>query len=112
MTAERTEAVVSDPYAQRRGIASKVTQAIYLIFGIVEALLAHPVRPASCSVPTPRPALRRSSTESAHPWWHRLLGCSAPPNSTAWSWSLKPRGDRRLWAGRLGARETGLAAAG
>jgi len=39
MTAERTEAVVSDPYAQRRGVASKVSQAIYLIFGIVEALL-------------------------------------------------------------------------
>jgi hypothetical protein len=39
VTAERTEAVVSDPYAQRRGIASKVSQAIYLIFGIVEALL-------------------------------------------------------------------------
>jgi hypothetical protein len=39
MTAEHTEAVVSDPYAQRRGIASKASQAIYLIFGIVEALL-------------------------------------------------------------------------
>ena len=39
MTAEHSEAVMSDPYAQRRGIASKVTQAIYLIFGIVEALL-------------------------------------------------------------------------
>ena len=39
MTAERTDAVVSDPYAQRRGIASKVVQAIYLIFGIVETLL-------------------------------------------------------------------------
>jgi len=39
VTAERTEAVVSDPYAQRRGIASKVSQAIYLIFGIVEALI-------------------------------------------------------------------------
>ena len=39
MAAERTEAVVSDPYAQRRGIASKVSQAIYLIFGIVESLL-------------------------------------------------------------------------
>jgi uncharacterized protein YggT (Ycf19 family) len=37
--AERTEAVVSDPYAQRRGIASKVSGAIYLIFGIVEALI-------------------------------------------------------------------------
>jgi YggT family protein len=39
VTAEHSEAVISDPYAQRRGIASKVTQAIYLIFGIVEALL-------------------------------------------------------------------------
>jgi YggT family protein len=39
MTAEHSEAVISDPYAQRRGIASKVSQAIYLIFGIVEALL-------------------------------------------------------------------------
>ena len=40
MTAEHTEAVVSDPYAQRRGMSSKVSQAIYLIFGVVEALLA------------------------------------------------------------------------
>ena len=39
MSAEHSEAVISDPYAQRRGIASKVSQAIYLIFGIVEALL-------------------------------------------------------------------------
>jgi predicted trehalose synthase len=39
VAAEHSEAVISDPYAQRRGIASKVTQAIYLIFGIVEALL-------------------------------------------------------------------------
>ena len=39
MTAEHSEAVMSDPYAQRRGIASKVSQAIYLIFGIIEALL-------------------------------------------------------------------------
>jgi hypothetical protein len=40
VTAERTEAVVSDPYAQRRGIANKVSQAIYLIFGVIEALIA------------------------------------------------------------------------
>jgi uncharacterized membrane protein len=39
MTAEHSEAVVSDPYAHRRGTASKVSQAIYLIFGIVEALI-------------------------------------------------------------------------
>ena len=40
VAAEHSEAVISDPYAQRRGVASKVSQAIYLIFGIVEALLA------------------------------------------------------------------------
>ena len=39
VTAEHSVAVMSDPYAQRRGVASKVSQAIYLIFGIVEALL-------------------------------------------------------------------------
>jgi YGGT family len=39
-TAEQTEAVVSDPYAQRRGMSSKVSQAIYLIVGVVEAVLA------------------------------------------------------------------------
>ena len=37
--AEHSEAVISDPYARRRGIASKVSQAIYLIFGIVESVL-------------------------------------------------------------------------
>jgi hypothetical protein len=39
VTAEHTEAVVSDPYAHRRATAQKAVQAIYLIFGIVEALL-------------------------------------------------------------------------
>jgi uncharacterized membrane protein len=39
VAAEHTEAVVSDPYAHRRGIAFKVSQAIYLLFGIVEALI-------------------------------------------------------------------------
>jgi YggT family protein len=39
VTTEHTEAVVSDPYAHRRGTALKVVQAIYLIFGIVESLL-------------------------------------------------------------------------
>jgi len=39
VAAEHSESVISDPYAHRRGIASKVSQAIYLIFGIVEALL-------------------------------------------------------------------------
>ena len=40
MTAEHTEAVVSDPYANQRATAYKVSQTIYLIFGIVEALIA------------------------------------------------------------------------
>lgn len=39
VTAEHTEAVVSDPYAPRRVTAVKAVQSIYLIFGIVEALL-------------------------------------------------------------------------
>ncbi len=39
VTAERTEAVVTDPYGKRRDTAHRVCQAIYLIFGIVEALL-------------------------------------------------------------------------
>jgi uncharacterized protein YggT (Ycf19 family) len=40
VTAERTEAVVADPYANRRDTAYRVCQAIYLIFGIVEGLIA------------------------------------------------------------------------
>jgi hypothetical protein len=40
VTAERTEAVVADPYAKRRDTAYRVRQAIYLIFGIVEGLIA------------------------------------------------------------------------
>src|SRR5687767_14936957 len=39
VTAEHTEAVVSDPYAHRRGTALKVVQAIYLISGIAVSLL-------------------------------------------------------------------------
>ena len=38
--AEHTDAVVSDPYAHRRATADKLTQAIYLIFGIIEVLIA------------------------------------------------------------------------
>ena len=37
---EHVESVVTDPYAARRGAASKVGQAIYLIFGIIEGLIA------------------------------------------------------------------------
>jgi hypothetical protein len=36
---ERVESV-TDPYALRRGTAAKARQAIYLIFGIIEALIA------------------------------------------------------------------------
>lgn len=38
--AEHVEAVVTDPYARRRGAAYKARQAIYLIFGILEGLIA------------------------------------------------------------------------
>src|SRR5919201_1599317 len=34
------EAVATDPYAQRRGSASKARQAIYLLVGIIEGLIA------------------------------------------------------------------------
>jgi hypothetical protein len=36
---ERVESV-ADPYAQRRGAASKVRQGVYLVFGVIEALIA------------------------------------------------------------------------
>lgn len=39
LTAEHTDAVVSDPYGNRRAIAYKVRQAIYLVFGIVQVLI-------------------------------------------------------------------------
>jgi hypothetical protein len=38
--AEHVEAVVTDPYAQRRGTVYKLRQAIYLLFGIIEGLIA------------------------------------------------------------------------
>ena len=38
--AEQVESVVTDPYAHRRGTAYKVRQGIYLIFGIIEGLIA------------------------------------------------------------------------
>ena len=37
---EHVETVATDPDAPRRGAASKVRQAIYLIFGIIEGLIA------------------------------------------------------------------------
>ena len=40
VAAEHVEAVATDPYAPRRGAAHKVRQAIYLIFGIIEGLVA------------------------------------------------------------------------
>ena len=36
---DRTEATTYDPYAGRRATSIKVTRAIYLIFGVIEALL-------------------------------------------------------------------------
>jgi hypothetical protein len=40
VAAEHVDAVVTDPYAKRRATAYKVRQAIYLIFGIVQGLIA------------------------------------------------------------------------
>jgi YggT family protein len=36
---DRTETTVSDPYSGRRAMSIKLTQAIYLIFGVIEVLL-------------------------------------------------------------------------
>jgi YGGT family len=36
---DRTEATTYDPYAGRRAMSIKLTRAIYLIFGLIEALL-------------------------------------------------------------------------
>jgi hypothetical protein len=39
LTTDRTQATTSDPYAGRRAISIKLTQAIYLIFGLIEVFL-------------------------------------------------------------------------
>ena len=36
---DRTEATTYDPYAARRATSTKITRAIYLLFGLIEALL-------------------------------------------------------------------------
>ena len=36
---DRSATTVSDPYASRRQTASRVVQAIYLVFGVIEALI-------------------------------------------------------------------------
>ena len=40
VSTERYEAVATDPYARRRDIAHKAVGLIYLVFGIIEGLLA------------------------------------------------------------------------
>jgi len=37
---DRTQTSISDPYAGRRATSIKITRAIYLIFGLIEVLLA------------------------------------------------------------------------
>lgn len=37
---EQVETVAEDPYAHRRGTADKIQQLIYLVFGVISALLA------------------------------------------------------------------------
>ena len=36
---DRTQTSITDPYAGRRAVSIKLTQAIYLIFGLIEVLL-------------------------------------------------------------------------
>jgi hypothetical protein len=36
---DRTETKISDPYSGRRAMSIKLTQAVYLIFGVIEVLL-------------------------------------------------------------------------
>ena len=36
---DRTEATTYDPYADRRATSTKITRTIYLLFGLIEALL-------------------------------------------------------------------------
>lgn len=40
VAAEHVDAVVSDPYAPRRASVYKLVQAVYLLFGIIEGLIA------------------------------------------------------------------------
>src|SRR4051794_22569956 len=40
VSTEYVEAVASDPYARRRGSVDKLREAIYLLFGIIEGLIA------------------------------------------------------------------------
>jgi YggT family protein len=37
---DRTQTSITDPYAGRRATSTKITRAIYLIFAVIEALLA------------------------------------------------------------------------
>ena len=39
VTTDQTETRMSDPYSGRRAMSIKLTQAIYLIFGVIEVLL-------------------------------------------------------------------------
>jgi hypothetical protein len=39
VASDRTQTSVIDPYADRRAMSLKITRAIYLIFGVIEALL-------------------------------------------------------------------------
>jgi uncharacterized protein YggT (Ycf19 family) len=39
-TVDNTATTVSDPYAARRHGAARIVQAIYLVFGVIEALIA------------------------------------------------------------------------
>ena len=39
-TVEQVDVVATDPYDERRAVADKAVQAVYLVFGLIEGLLA------------------------------------------------------------------------
>lgn len=63
---EDVEAVVTDPYARRRGSVGKVRQGIYLLFGIIEGLIAI------------RFVLRALGAEPANAFAALIYGITAP----------------------------------
>lgn len=64
--AEHVDAVVTDPFARRRALADKVVEAIYLLFGVVNALIVL------------RVVLRALGANPANPFADFVYGTSAP----------------------------------
>lgn len=63
---DQVEAVAYDPYAERRNIAEKLVQAIWLVFGLIEALILI------------RFTLRALGANPAAPFAQLIYGITAP----------------------------------